>query len=228
MENAVDALKMGFAVLVFTIALSLTIYMFSQIKTTADSVLHSSDITEFMEYEKVTANSEDRIVGLETIIPTLYKYRKENYTVIFRNADGSYMPLYETQTDTNNWSKGESEEKGYINKYFSGDKSTSICSFDVDEETKRHEPWTGDPDKTKKMLDCFIAGGKYIYTDSKRQKTIDFKDGLYHYADKKFKENLGEYIYNVENGETKTDESLYTGLLKNKKKRVIIYTLLQD
>ena len=221
MEDAVDALKMGFAVLVFTIALSLTIYMFSQIKTTADSVLHSSDITEFMEYEKVTANSEDRIVGLETIIPTLYKYRKENYTVIFRNADGSYMPLYETQTDTNNWSAG------YINKYFSGNKSKSICSFDIDEETKRHEPWTGDPDKTKEMLDCFIEGKEYKYTDSRGEQTIQFK-GLYQYANEKFKfkENLGEYIYNVENGET--DESLYTGLLKNKKKRVIIYTLLQD
>ena len=83
MENAVDALKMGFAVLVFTMALSLTLYMFSQARETADSVLHSSDMTAYMEYDEATADSENREVGLETIIPTLYRYYTENYTIIF-------------------------------------------------------------------------------------------------------------------------------------------------
>ena len=84
MENAVDALKIAFAVFIFIVALSLVMYMFTQTRETADIVLASSDVTEFMDYVEVSdTDEEDRIVGLETIIPTLYKYFKENYTVIF-------------------------------------------------------------------------------------------------------------------------------------------------
>lgn len=112
MENAVDALKIGFAVLVFVMALSLTMYMFTNAKETADIVLHSSDKLAYMEYIEPAFGSEDRIVGLETIIPTLYKYYKENYTVIFRNSSGSFLSLYDTKTNVDTWSPG------YINKYY--------------------------------------------------------------------------------------------------------------
>ncbi len=117
MENAVDALMIGFAVLVFTMALSLTIYMFSDAVKTSDLVLHSSDITEFMEYQGFdnyteAEDSKNRVVGLETVIPTLYKYYKENYTVIFRDTSGNFMEIYQTKTNTNLWSVG------YINKYY--------------------------------------------------------------------------------------------------------------
>lgn len=117
MENAVDALMIGFAVLVFTMALSLTIYMFSNAVKTSDIVLHSSDVTEFMEYQGFenyteAENSKNRVVGLETVISTLYKYYKENYTVIFREASGNFMELYKTKTNTDLWSAG------YINKYY--------------------------------------------------------------------------------------------------------------
>ena len=117
MENAVDALKIGFAVLVFTMALSLAVYMFSEARETAEVVLHSSDITEYMEYQgfedySEAEDSESRVVGLETVIPTLYKYYKENYTVIFRKASGDFLEIYETKTNPDLWSTG------YINKYY--------------------------------------------------------------------------------------------------------------
>lgn len=112
MENAVDALKIGFAVFIFVIALSLTMYMFTNAKETADIVLHSSDMSSYMEFVEAEAGTENRIVGLETVIPTLYKYYKENYTVIFRNTSGNFLSLYDTQTNKDNWSPG------YINKYY--------------------------------------------------------------------------------------------------------------
>ena len=91
MENAVDALKIAFGVFVFTIALSISIYMFTMARETSDTVLQSSDVTKLMEYiEASDMIGEDRIVGLETIIPTLYKYYKENYTVIFLKSDGNH------------------------------------------------------------------------------------------------------------------------------------------
>ena len=73
MENAVDALKIAFAVFIFVVALSLAMFMFTQARETADIVLSSSDVTEFMDYIEVADTvGEDRIVGLETIIYTLH------------------------------------------------------------------------------------------------------------------------------------------------------------
>ena len=170
MENAVDALKIGFAVIVFVMALSLTIYMFTEVRTAADAVLYSSDISEFIDYDEAVEGTEVREVGLETVIPTLYKYYKENFTVIFLDKSGNYLELYETQTNTALWSTD------YINKYYGG-TSTSICSFDVAEETSRHEPWTGSNEDYKEFLDYFISGEDYEYTDSSGNKTITFNNG---------------------------------------------------
>lgn len=217
MENAVDALKIGFAVLVFVMALSLTMFMFTNARESADIVLHSSDLTAYMEYIEPQEGSENRIVGLETIIPTLYKYYKENYTVIFRDASGGFLELYETATNTDLWSSD------YTNRYYGG-KSTRVCSFDVNEETKRHEPWTGSEKENKRMLDIFIQGGTYTYTDSRGKQTINFGNGLSKYRNKKFIESLGEYEFNANNNEA-SDTDYNSGLIKNKKKRVIIYTL---
>ena len=149
MENAVDALKIAFAVFIFIVALSLAMFMFTQARETADIVLESSDVTEFMDFVEVADTvGEDRIVGLETIIPTLYKYFKENYTVIFLNSNGTPLDLYITRTNPRLWSVG------YTNRYYSDNVDTKICSFDVDEETRRREPWTGNTNYYKQNL-CF-------------------------------------------------------------------------
>ena len=75
MENATDALKMAFAVLVFTMALSISVYMFSQLNQVSKAMIASTDSTAYYQYIRTDENSKNyRIVGLETIIPTLYKY----------------------------------------------------------------------------------------------------------------------------------------------------------
>lgn len=72
------------------------------------------------------------------------------------------------------------------------------------------------------MLDQFIQGGNYVYTDSRGAQTISFGQGLYQYRNRKFIENLGEYEYDADNSENPNNQS---SLGKNKKKRIIIYTL---
>ena len=85
MENASDAIIMAGAVLIFVIALSVAMTLFSQARVTVDTVVYASDRTNYYEYMDidVSNNVKNRIVSLETIIPTLYKYYKENYTVVF-------------------------------------------------------------------------------------------------------------------------------------------------
>ena len=234
MENAVDALKIAFAVFVFVIALSLAMMMFTQARETADIVLQSSDtarLAEYTELNEISRNvaiEDDRVVGLETIIPTLYKYYKENYTVIFLESDGhTPLTIYETQTEPSLWSDG------YINQYYSSNTSKEICSFDVDEETRRHEPWTGDNDRVKENIDHFLMGGEYTYNVSSAfyengQITYNYGNGFIHdYQDDRFRESMGTYTYNdvtSQTGEGETTSGITN--VKPRTKRVIIYTLL--
>lgn len=240
MENAVEALKMGFAVLVLTIALSVSVYMFSKARHTADIVLHKSDMSEYLEYEEVEGeSSENRIVGLETIIPTLYKYYKEEYTVIFRENNGNYLKLY--KSNTNRWNPGKAlndrnvDDGDYFNRYHINTNISDecwICYFDQNEEQSRHEPWTGSPEENKKFLDAFLNGNTYKYPSDDEIYAFDNSSvGLGvggfigKFGEKRFKESIGEYKYDVDTNEV---GSAYSGstLLKDKKKRVIIYTLI--
>lgn len=231
MENAVDALKIAFAVFVFVMALSIIMYMFTIALETSDTILQSSDVTEFMDYVEMSDMIDDeRIVGLETIIPTLYKYYKENYTVIFRNADGTPLELYETQTNVDLWSTG------YTNQYYSNDKDVRVCSFDVDEETRRHEPWTGNMNYYKQNLDMFLSGrifnwpsgnGRYYNYSDRETNGWGNRSFIEQYKNSRFRESLGEYTYNAVDTETNTDTTT-SGLtnVEGRKKRVIIYTLI--
>lgn len=219
MENATDALKMAFAVIVFTMALTIAIIMFSQLNQVSKIVISSTDITQYYEYEIATNEEQTRIVGLENIIPTLYKYYKENYTVLFLTKNGTPLNLYETQTNINLWS-----ERGAIAQYYQ-DKSdiNPVCAFDVDDETIRHEPWTGSLSDYKENLDAFLNGGTFYYKsggiDSEGRRGYTYSGFIKKYATSKFKETLGEYKYNL------TEDENNSALLKNRKKRVIIYQL---
>lgn len=225
MENATDALKMGFAVIVFVMALTIAVIMFSQLNQVSKMVVSSSDITKYYEYKIAKDEEQTRIVGLETIIPTLYKYYKENYTVLFLDEKGSPLNLYESQTNRTLWS-----QKGAIGKYHTTKENEyetndlkSVCAFDVDDETIRHEPWTGSLSDYKENIDAFLNGGFFKYrsdgTDENGKTGYDYKPGFIEkYSKRKFKETLGEYKYNLKNNEN-------NNLLKNRKKRVIIYQL---
>ena len=221
MENATDALKIAFAVIVFTMALTIAIIMFSQLNRVSEIVISSSDITRYYQYEIAKDEEQTRIVGLENIIPTLYKYYKENYTVLFLNKNGTPLDLYKTQTNINLWN-----ESGVIAQYYQNKSDQNpVCTFDVDEETIRHEPWTGSLSDYKENLDAFLNGGTFRYksggTDSAGRKGYTYSGFIKKYSTSKFKETLGEYKYNV----TEDESNNVSSLLKNRKKRVIIYQL---
>lgn len=93
MENAADALKMAGAVLLFVLAISVAIVSFGQARETADTILDYKDretvyIDGNLYYQ---ATETERTVGLETIIPTIYRAYIENYKIVF---EGLKAPIY--------------------------------------------------------------------------------------------------------------------------------------
>lgn len=229
MENAIDALKMVFAMMVFIMAFTIAMLTFSQAKSTSEIVLFRNDETNYYEYTKATGQEfESRTVGLETIIPTLYKYYKENYTVVFREANGSPLVLYETKSNPDLWSyvneDGEIDQNFYKEKYDTSNIK-DICSFDMEEETMRHEAWTASVADIKRNLDTFLMGGTYTYPSNNGE--IVYKGFMKEYANVLFVETLGEYSYNTNRNDEDYNDLNTSDALKQKKKRVITYTKIQ-
>ncbi len=207
MENAVKALEYAFAVLIFVIGLSASIYLLSEVKTTSDIVFSQVDTQQFyvdaeIPEDELTDNGNikynGRIVNVETIVPTLYRYYKENYIVEFYDLEGN-----------------------------------NIIKFDLSQETTTRQLWTANPEvDAKKRLDIFLNGiqgreeettaiinsqtydisediafvknsdGSYVMEDKRYVE----KNGLYDYCkDKKFSE---EYAYVPEVSEQKIDEDI--------------------
>lgn len=98
MENAAEALKMAGAVLLFVLALSVAIVSFGQARETADTILDYRDREvqyidgeEYMDYFYYKSTGTERTVGLEAVIPTIYRSYIENYKIVFEGLDG---PIY--------------------------------------------------------------------------------------------------------------------------------------
>ena len=203
MENASEALMMAFGVLIFVLALTVAINSFGQAREVSDLVIYTSDETNYYTYEVATGGtSQNRTVGLETIIPTLYKYYKENYTVLFRqgkrNKDSREITETEPLTIYNTPSRyksmigvllwgqknpdtGEStydelmkyKYTPYYSKSWFTAGNKKIFSFDLDEETLRNEPWAGNPQKSKENIDRFLYGEIYK-NPSNNEDYIDY------------------------------------------------------
>lgn len=99
MENAADALKMAGSVLMFVIALSVSIVAFGQARQTSDVILDYKDReTEYIDGNYYyNSNQSERTVNLETIIPSIYRVYRENYKIVF---EGLTYPIY-TKLNTN-------------------------------------------------------------------------------------------------------------------------------
>lgn len=212
MENAVDALKIAFAVMVFTMALTLAISTFSQARETSEAVLYMNDKTNYYEYEGIESEeskevngiayteytasgsgityTDKRIVGIETIIPTLYRYYKENYTVIFELEDTA-NPIYFLDT-TDKW-----------NKAYTGNDDDKIFYFDLNSEIRANCPWVGTVNDIKKNLDLFLDG-TLGYDFGNASRKVEYNGFIANYKNATFLEQLGEYstdrTYGMNNG----------------------------
>ena len=122
MENAVDALKIAAAVLVFVIALTIAFALLSQAKATSDIMLFASDKTNYYTYSKDADDAEGRIVGADVVISSLYRYYKES--VVVRVYDGTNLiGDFNTETDGG---LSQRERKKRVNDLIERNSSTLL------------------------------------------------------------------------------------------------------
>ena len=269
MENVTQALLMAFAMFVFLIALTYSIYMVRALNLTSKTLMQRVDETN--KYESMNLASLDsvtdenvkemlsyvqndsRIVSIETIIPTLYRYYKESYSVKILDESGNLMQYFDTTTEgavmtaTNTVkTKRTSKQKALISLYGSSDVSNPsdnknpACLFGA--------PWMGNTNKdTKARIDMYISGKSgYInnaYVDYSinyeqkidNNKTHEYGDSdgsdgyiyLNYYKDRFFRETFTQYAYEGDTLSVEGDEmETLTGISQIATKIVITYQLL--
>ena len=202
MENAVDSLKIAFGVLIFTVALSISISTFSNARRAIDGITTIKDKTqEYVYLEPSTTSNRD--VGIETIIPALYKAYSENYRVEFWVKDSAGAENFGSESlaiDHLNALLTNGHTKFYINS----SKSYGVKDISA---YKRYN-------STNTIL---------LYDEEIGSKSGDIaigSEGLYEFLkDKKFEERLGEY-YQEDKSEGKVSDTLE---INKTKKRIITY-----
>lgn len=204
MENASEALKIAFGMIMFVLALTLSLSSFSQAMESIDSIIMMKDKQTNYTYVK-PADDPNKIVGVETIVPTMYKAYKENFKIIFLKQDGE-TPLYlYTYTDPN------------------GNK-TNVNYIDLEEEVVSNA--------TVAINNLSLLLGKYDISALPQSYTKYYKpsmdigtDGLYAFLSKnKFKELLGEYYQEDKEALNKgTTSDVYE--TNKTKKRIVTYIL---
>ncbi|MBQ2835542.1 MAG: hypothetical protein IJE68_01740 [Clostridia bacterium] len=181
MENAVEALKIAFAVMMFVLALTLSISSFSQASSAIQSIANMRD--RETEYTYVNP-SEDltRTVGIETVVTSMYRAFEENIVIYFMQNDaGTPLPLY---YDTETTGKVKKDNKGNPIKVACIELSNE--GFASKEQAQEH-------------LDIILGGEKVLKEKSQDVKNkyinkLIHTNGLYKYLkNAQFTEHLGEY-----------------------------------
>ena len=91
MENAAEALKLAGFTLLFVTALSIAMTFIMQGKSASETIIYNSDKSNYYSNietdEPKTQNGGNRVVSVNDIIPTLYRYSQENYIIIFKGLN---------------------------------------------------------------------------------------------------------------------------------------------
>lgn len=229
MENATHALYMAAAFLVFIGAFSYSLYMVNKLNTTANMLVYrldetnyydSLDLTELIADSDNTTNSY-KIVSIDSIIPVLYKYYRESYTVRILDTNGELLQLFDTtvegevMTATNLLSSRRTDrQKALLSLY--GDSDKACYMFGA--------PWLGSTNKdTKERIDMYISGDSGYINNT----WVDYSGNyLRQYEDRQFQEIFSEYTYEGDTITSEDGEETLTGTRQTSAKIVITYQLL--
>lgn len=120
MENATDALQLAFGIIVFMLAIAVFFGQASLAQNAAEYVIAESDKTKYYEYYESDMNTVDqngnRVVTLEEVIPTIYRYFTESMAVTLIDQNGNVITRFDRQTETlcTNWNDRSETQKQLI------------------------------------------------------------------------------------------------------------------
>lgn len=250
-ENASQALMMAFAIFVFVIALSLAMFLFSKVSTTSETLALYADSTRFYDNVAVVGREGiERYVNTETIIPTLYRYYKENFCVKIYDATEIYVP---NSTEENpgliqifDVLLEDKVGQAVINTAADGNYKPTDGNYKPTDGTKYYQayalksiyndknsliymfgaPWLDSTENMKLRVDYFINGDAGYINNT----WVDYTNNPFHKMRTlenkyQFKEKFISYSYTGETMETEDGDVLVTGA-DSKDKIVITYTLV--
>lgn len=231
MENAVDAMKMAFGMIVFVIALSATMYLLNTASSTSRLLLYYADESNYLDNINVEGEVRKRRVNVETIIPTLYRYYKENFAVQIYNLSGDLVQIFDVNIEGKlrkaagtTEARRDSEQRALVSLYGipindSPTPSTNPYLFEA--------PWIGNTSKDiKTRVDLYVKGECAYINGTKVDYTQNSLLGANSFRDHpQFEEEFIQYTYkgdtiSVGDGE---DTETITGNSKPEDKIVIIY-----
>lgn len=196
MENITDALKMAGAAMLFIIAFSITIMLFTKARQTTDAVLDNLKLSDFFPKVEALEENTTREVGIETIIPTLYRYCQadDNIRIRILDTDGNELQVFDQEIESLVL-KGLEDKTGDT-KYYNYLKN--LYDTPTEKAYMFGAPWA---DQNKQYyLERINA---YIYgTKTEHMRNVDYTQTPYrnailtNYKDKKFEESYLEYRTN--------------------------------
>ena len=222
MDNTADALYLGAAVLVFMVAVSLTLSSFSTFRNDlediilADERIDAAQIAgEYINY--ISSSEECRTVGIDTLANSLYRVYKENYIVVIK---------LKKRADYNDFSNPEKELYKYSNLLIKGNGLENIIPTNSNKPNVKVQTYKGQKiiNSDDKILVFDIPSAQ----NDKEYINNALDAGLYKLLkDKTFTEYTGIY-YEDDVVEIGTDMSGLTGdstisVANKTKARVITY-----
>lgn len=117
MENAVEAIKMAGFLLIFTIALAVAMFTIMKSKRATEDVIKYSDKTRLRSNIEldIADTTPNRVISVNDIIPTLYRYKQENYIVLFYNNSNNAIPILNSSSSSSSF--GSIKQIGTRSKY---------------------------------------------------------------------------------------------------------------
>lgn len=155
MENAVDALIIGFSIFALVTVLGISFVYIGQAKSTADYVLYYNDKTNF--YENLSSKEKNRVVSVKDVISTLYRFDKETISITV-NLGENNSRTFDLSNETTKNTTNETEIGNYIK-----DNLNNL------------------PKESTKFVEEFVEvpySGKYQYGDDGSEVTIGAGDKM--------------------------------------------------
>lgn len=238
MDNAVEAIKMAFGMIVFVIAMSAAMYLLTAASSTSQVLLYANDETNY--YDNIEINQAaggditTRSVNVETIIPTLYRYYKENFAVQIYNRDGYLVQIFDVNIEgkvrkaaSTITTSRTGEQNALMSLY---GKTLTGTDSDKTNPYLFEAPWIGNTSKDiKTRIDLYVKGEcGYINNtkvDYRKNKLLkkNSSDAYGFAKDTMFTEEFTQYAYKGDTIASADGTETITGNVKAETKIVIIY-----